>query len=605
MKNTLNKYILSVYILFSGLYAYSQNSESATNSGYQTRQEPFSLYNYEELDNPAPTDLASWKRHEGTSVYWGSRYIRYSKEVLPRNLYESIRQLTGWKGERVAAQLLISSTTNLEDVVVEVGDLIHVSGTDRIMAENIHGGFVRYVMTDELNKDKKGTCGYRPDLSVYDSTLVADPIDHWAGSLPIEAYTTQGYWLRVWIPQDALAGKYVADVTVKNEGKPIKTLKLIIQVLEHTLPEPKYWSFHLDLWQNPFAVSRYYNVQPWTDEHFRLLKQEMKLYADAGGKVITVPIMHEPWNAQTYDPYQSMITWIKRVDGSWLFDYTIFNRWVELMMSLGIKKGIGCYTMIPWKASYQYFDQATNSMKKMVTKPGEKEYHDLWLNMLKDFAKHLRMKGWFDITYIAMDERSMKDMTEALAVIHEADPDFKVSLAGALHVELSDRLDDHCVAFGTKYPEEIRLKRKQEGKVTTYYTCCTESYPNTYTFSSPAESEWLGWYAIRMGLDGYLRWAYNSWTTEPLLDSRFYCWGAGDTYLVYPGGRSSIRFENLVAGIQAYEKVAILCEEFRKKGRVVDLKRIEKMLRMFDEGNLAKTSADVVVEKANRFINRF
>lgn len=95
MKNTLNKYILSVYILFSGLYAYSQNSESATNSGYQTRQEPFSLYNYEELDNPAPTDLASWKRHEGTSVYWGSRYIRYSKEVLPRNLYESIRQLTG------------------------------------------------------------------------------------------------------------------------------------------------------------------------------------------------------------------------------------------------------------------------------------------------------------------------------------------------------------------------------------------------------------------------------------------------------------------------------------------------------------------------------
>lgn len=27
----------------------------------------------------------------------------------------------------------------------------------------------------------------------------------------------------------------------------------------------------------------------------------MKLYADAGGKVITASIMHKPWNGQTYD----------------------------------------------------------------------------------------------------------------------------------------------------------------------------------------------------------------------------------------------------------------------------------------------------------------
>ena len=48
---------------------------------------------------------------------------------------------------------------------------------------------------------------------------------------------------------------------------------------------------------------------------------------------------------------------------------------------------------------------------------------------------------------------------------------------------------------------------------------------------------------------------------EPLRDSRFRTWPAGDTYVVYPGGRSSIRFERLREGIQDAEKIRILRAE--------------------------------------------
>ena len=48
----------------------------------------------------------------------------------------------------------------------------------------------------------------------------------------------------------------------------------------------------------------------------------------------------------------------------------------------------------------------------------------------------------------------------------------------------------------------------------------------------------------------------------PLRDSRFRQWPAGDTYLVYPGARSSIRFERLIEGIQDAEKIRIPREEF-------------------------------------------
>lgn len=593
-------------LFFSGicclLSVNAQSTTGVTHSGQSTSQAPFPLTHYVELANPTPTDEASWKGLTGAQCAWGNTHTRYKKETNPRLKQKNI-SVTGWKGERVAAQLVISSPVDLENVTVEVSPLVHSSGKAKIESDKMLKGFVRYVMTDQLNKEGEGTCGHRPDLSLFDSTLVADPIDHLATALPMKSKTSQGYWIRTWIPEDALAGNYSSDVVVKNGQEIVGKLKLNVQVLNRTLPQPADWAFHLDLWQNPFAIARYHQVPVWSEEHFNIMKTELQPFVDAGGKVITVSIMHHPWDGQTYDPFETMITWVKRIDGTWLFDYTVFDKWIEFMMEMGVNKEIGCYSMIPWKLSFQYFDQATNSLKELKTKPGEKAYHDLWVNMLKDFAAHLKSKGWFDITHIAMDERPMPDMMEAFKIIREADPQYKVSLAGALHEELSDDLNDYCVAIGMKYTEEMKKKRKAEGKITTYYTCCSESQPNTYTFSNPAEAAWLSWYAAKENLDGYLRWALNSWTIEPLLDSRFYSWGGGDTYLLYPGGRTCLRFENLVEGIQAYEKIRILKAELQAKGKTSTLKKLEKVLGTFDEVQLMKTPADVVVEKANKFIN--
>ena len=152
--------------------------------------------------------------------------------------------------------------------------------------------------------------------------------------------------------------------------------------------------------------------------------------------------------------------------------------------------------------------------------------------MLQDFSTHLKAKCCFYITHIAMDERPMKDMQETLKVIRKADKDFKVSLAGTYHKELLDDLNDYCITIAEKFaPEEIEARRKA-GKVTTYYTCCTEPRPNTFTFSEPAEAEWLAWHSAKENLDGYLRWALNSWVKNPLQDSRFTAWAAGDTYMI-------------------------------------------------------------------------
>ena len=579
-------------LIILGAFLFSINSLNAQTST-----------NYEEASNPISTNPSLWVKVSAPQVSWGSTDIRYKKEEpAPIARLKKDINLTAWKGERVSAQLVVWTPEALDNLSFIVSDL--TSGKETISKDNVRTGFVRYVMTDELNKDGKGGCGYRKS-SDYDSTLVADPIDHIASTLTVPANATQGGWISVRVPQQVKAGKYTGTVTVKDGDKVLSELKLAVNVKNRTLPASTEWAFHLDLWQNPYAEARYYNVEPFSKEHFDRMRPDMQNYVDAGGKVITASIMHKPWNGQTYDPFESMVTWLKKADGTWYFDYTVFDKWVEYMMSLGVKKLINCYSMVPWRLSFQYFDQASNSFKYLDAKPGEAAYDEFWGNMLTSFAKHLKEKGWFDITHISMDERPMKDMLATLKVIRKADKDFKVSLAGTYHDELVKELHDYCIAIGEKFPAEVIKSRKEAGQVTTYYTCCTEPRPNTFTFSAPAEAEWLGWFAAKENLDGYLRWALNSWVKNPLQDSRFTAWAAGDTYMIYPEGRSSIRFERLIEGIQSYEKIRILKEEFEKKGNKSAIKKIDKILKAFDEFSLEEIPAATVVTKAKEAINKY
>ena len=579
-------------LIILGAFLFSINSLNAQTST-----------NYEEASNPISTNPSLWVKVSAPQVSWGSTDIRYKKEEpAPIARLKKDINLTAWKGERVSAQLVVWTPEALDNLSFIVSDL--TSGKETISKDNVRTGFVRYVMTDELNKDGKGGCGYRKS-SDYDSTLVADPIDHIASTLTVPANATQGGWISVRVPQQVKAGKYTGTVTVKDGDKVLSELKLAVNVKNRTLPASTEWAFHLDLWQNPYAEARYYNVEPFSKEHFDRMRPDMQNYVDAGGKVITASIMHKPWNGQTYDPFESMVTWLKKADGTWYFDYTVFDKWVEYMMSLGVKKQINCYSMVPWRLSFQYFDQASNSFKYLDVKPGEAAYDEFWGNMLTSFAKHLKEKGWFDITHISMDERPMKDMLATLKVIRKADKDFKVSLAGTYHDELVKELHDYCIAIGEKFPAEVIKSRKEAGQDTTYYTCCTEPRPNTFTFSAPAEAEWLGWFAAKENLDGYLRWALNSWVKNPLQDSRFTAWAAGDTYMIYPEGRSSIRFERLIEGIQSYEKIRILKEEFEKKGNKSAIKKIDKILKAFDEFSLEEIPAATVVTKAKEAINKY
>ncbi|SCD18916.1 hypothetical protein PSM36_0080 [Proteiniphilum saccharofermentans] len=541
---------------------------------------------FEEMQDPTNDTLSDWSNvPAGLQVSFISIDDKLPKSVAPQVSLNKSVTVTGWKGEKVSAQLLLWSVSNTDQVELEFTDF-QAQGS-KLPASVAQARFVRYVMTDEFGPG----CGYRKPED-FPSSLAADMLDN-LECFNVEAKSVRPVWLTFAIPSDAVAGDYKSTLKLYAGGSKVEDFEIALNVVDQVLPEPSEWLYHLDLWQHPSAVARVHNLEVWSDAHFEKMKPLMKMLADAGQKVITATLNMDPWNNQCYDAYADMIIWTKHEDQSWTFDYTIFDKWVEYMMDLGIDKMINCYSLLTWNNKLHYNDMEKRELVTVELKAQSKEYVEMWSVFLKDFTSHLREKGWLEITNIAMDERAPADMQAALKVLESAAPELGVSLADN-HKSYRDYpwIKDICVGAGNEVTKEEIATRRAKGLITTYYVCCSDPFPNMFTFSAPAESVYAAWYAVAADFDGFLRWAYNSWVENPLTDSRFRTWPAGDTYMVYPDARSSIRFERLVEGIQDAEKIRVLRKKYTEENSPESLAKLNQLEEAIEYFNTLDPSAD-------------
>lgn len=551
--------------------------------GCAQKQQSIDCNTYVEADLPT-TVVSDWSTlPDGLQASIGSIDALYMKHEIPEVSLQSEWKGTAWKGERVSAQFVVWAKDSVSQIHGRFTDFKTADG--KVIpadAANIH--FVRYVITDEFAEG----CGHRKPED-YASSLSPDVLDN-LPCINILPNTARPIWVTLDVPADAAEGTYSSTFQLFADGKKKKTFTFQLEVLPQTLPPATEWKFHLDLWQNPYAVARVADVEKWSQAHWDALHAPMKMLANAGQKVITATLNKRPWNGQTEDAFDSMIGWTKKKDGSWEYDFTIFDDWVNFMIDLGIKDQINCYSMVPWGNFLFYTEEETGEEVRIAAAPGTQEYADIWVPFLKEFTKHLDEKGWREITRIAMDERNPAEMKAMLKLLEETAPGIGVALADnhKSYKEYPDQLTDLCVAHGAEVDSKDRAYRAQKGYITTWYVCCADVFPNIFTFSAPAEGAFIGWYTVAADFDGFLRWAYNSWVKDPLLDSRFRTWPAGDTYVIYPEGRSSIRFERLREGIQDVEKIRILREKLQNEPE-----KLAQLNQMVSRFNILQKPADL------------
>ena len=183
--------------------------------------------------------------------------------------------------------------------------------------------------------------------------------------------------------------------------------------------------------------------------------------------------------------------------------------------------------------------------------PGTAKWKEMWEPFLKDFMEHSKKMGWFDITYISMDERGLDQLEPAVEMIESVkDEDgnhFKISsalnYAAPEYYEFTDRIDDISINLGNtgnvQQMNDLSDHRRDLGLTTTMYTC-TGDYPSNFMISDPGDNYWDIWYTMTLGTDGYMRWAWDNYVYDMHGDATYRYWEPGDGWFIYPMEREAV-----------------------------------------------------------------
>lgn len=138
--------------------------------------------------------------------------------------------------------------------------------------------------------------------------------------------------LTVHVPVDVSSGVYKGDVHITAEGF-VTNVPLHLKVCDWTLPDP--WDFQtiVDMVQSPESVALYYEVPLWSDKHFELLDKSIKFLSQIGSRVIYIPLLTKTH----FGNEQSMVHWIPQPDGTYTYDFSIVERYIDLFLKNKVK----------------------------------------------------------------------------------------------------------------------------------------------------------------------------------------------------------------------------------------------------------------------------
>lgn len=508
-------------------------------------------------------------------------------EIIPLQV-DKVLEISAIRNEQVSVQIAIGAKKNLSQVDIKISDLKGKNG-EVFNKKNIQIRYVKYLSVERARSEYvwspmleeivgEGVSGTMSPNVVGDPLIVTDSIN-------VPAYRAQPVWITFKIPKNTTPGIYEGIVSIHSHEFGLIKHKLRLKVLDIQLPDYQDYKFHLDLWLNPSAIAEYYHLDDWSEDHWNMISKYLEDYASRGGKNITTIITHEPWHkpwinnttiSQSLFGYKSMILWVMDEQGNWEFDYTIFDKYVQLATNLGIDEAINAFSLAPFHTSQKihYYDKKDKRNRVLELEIDEKLYEDIWVKFLGDFKEHLIKKDLFERTYLGFDEKQENELVKLQKIINKGAPEFLKRIVIAGHIETTKFAQNLSISYMYFPNQPLADKaampilptieiRNSEDKLTTFYLCAEPAHPNTLTYSPAVESQMIPWLALKYNTNGYLRWAYNNWTEDPF-NKPVFIHNQGDDYYVYPGEDgpiSSIRWELLKEGIEDYELFRIIEEK--------------------------------------------
>ncbi len=496
---------------------------------------------------------------------------------------KELRELIGAKNDSIAFQVLCDNGG--ERCLLNPGAspaLSYELGLTRYRVE-VLCDFPAAIYAEGYLKDERGIL--TADI-LFESPQIYD------GGLYAPAY------IKLDIPSSARTGKYSVTVNVyravgANDESLAASHSLPLTVYDFSMPSPKDFRCHLDLWQHNSNIARTYGVELWSDEHFAQIETVLSSLAELGQKSATVLAGDCPWRGwgcyllkeypATLFEY-SMVRIRRDAEGKYFYDFSVLKRYIQLCEKYAIDGDITVYGLMGiWKnmplfngASIEdypenllirYKDEADGCYKYMRTGAEIEEY-------IRALFAFFRENALFEKVRIGADEPAdLSAYRENYERLRRIAPDlrFKMALDKTSAIErFSSEIDDIAASFPCSCRNRTLLREKKTaGKRVLWYICNIPDKPNSVLHSELTELRSLGALGYLFGFDGFLRWAYTCWTERPLEEIRYNNTSlpAGDVNFVYPAKNGkilySLRYFALKKALQDYELLLLLSENGR------------------------------------------
>jgi len=244
----------------------------------------------------------------------------------------------------------------------------------------------------------------------------------------------------VYVPKDARPGDYEGKLTITMEGAEPVEVPVKLSVADFTLPDPKDYETVVDLIQSPDTLAMHYRVPLWSQRHWELIENSFKILGTAGLDTLYLPMMAETH----FGNEQTMIRWVPKGDGTYDYDFSIIEKYIDLFEKHCGKPRIVCLyvwdmsleggTHWPLNLAYRSEeirkareanaglgpqvtarDPATNKVERLqLLTYTEKESHGSWKALYARFREILKARGLYDRTMlgICLDPKPTKEVVE-------------------------------------------------------------------------------------------------------------------------------------------------------------------------------------------------
>ena len=444
-------------------------------------------------------------------------------------------------GERAYFQLCFGSNDDgqgssrlVYEIKSEIKDYINVS-----LVENVPVSMPCYYNIDDGNYLRR-TPGIYPDKLT-----------------PINESTTFYIWPKYYrslffeldIPKDAKAGEYPIEITIASPDKAFiyATQTYTVKIIDKVLP--KQTLIHTE-WFYTDCLADYYRVEPWSEEHWRIVENFVKTAVRNGINMILTPVVTpELDTAVGWERTTVQLVDIKVTKGRFFFNFSKLDRWIDMLDRCGVEYIEICHLFTQWGALH--------APKIMATVDGEykrifgwetdalgDDYKAFLKKFLPKLLDFLKKKGVDKrCVFHVSDEPNMNNIKHYKAckklisrylkgyVIMDALSSLEFYKKGACEHPIPS--NDHIQPFlDAKVPD-----------LWTYYCCGQANEVSNRFLSMPGErTRIIGYQLYKYDIKGFLQWGYNFYNSGLSLrkmspyqttDGDFMV-PAGDTFTVYP-----------------------------------------------------------------------